>query len=51
MPEICKTDILFILGELESRRDELARSGSGSTRIANKVRIINLFIRKLRNKL
>lgn len=51
MPEICKTDLLFIIDQLELRRDDLAQRGSGSTRIINKIRIINVFINKLKKKL
>jgi len=53
MPDICKTDIVAILSHMDTLRKlygDLYRE-SGSTRIANKVRLLDKLVKKLHNKL
>lgn len=52
MPDICKTDVAVIISHLEALRDGmLAPLTSSSTKIANRIRMINNLITKLKTKL
>lgn len=48
MPEICRTDLLNTIRYLEDAVKVYCRSGT-STRIHNRVRLLNIHIRKLKN--